>query len=110
ASSAGVFASGGTVSTASSARSFMESLSLSSVAAVRVNTGSCTILLDTFWLHAYGSCTGKILHADDCRKLFPTHEENAMSKQAFHQLVANVATQIAGRPLDDELDRWLNTH
>jgi len=33
-----------------------------------------------------------------------------MSKQAFHQLVADVATQIAGRPLDDELDRWLNTH
>jgi len=42
--------------------------------------------------------------------LFPTHEETAMSKQAFHQLVADVATQIVGRPLDDELDRWLNTH
>ncbi|MGJ7509275.1 DUF4863 family protein [Variovorax sp. GT1P44] len=33
-----------------------------------------------------------------------------MSKQDFHQIVADVATQIAGRPLDDELDRWLNTH
>ena len=33
-----------------------------------------------------------------------------MSKQAFHQLVADVATRIAGRPLDAELDRWLNTH
>jgi hypothetical protein len=32
-----------------------------------------------------------------------------MSKQAFHQLVADVATQIAGRPLDADLDRWLNT-
>ena len=32
-----------------------------------------------------------------------------MSKQAFHELVADVTTQIAGRPLDDELDRWLNT-
>jgi hypothetical protein len=42
--------------------------------------------------------------------LFPTHEEIAMSKETFHQLVAEVATQIAGRPLDSELDRWLNTH
>jgi hypothetical protein len=33
-----------------------------------------------------------------------------MSKQAFHQLVADMATQIAGRPLDEALDRWLNTH
>jgi len=32
-----------------------------------------------------------------------------MSKEAFHQQVADLATQIAGRPLDDELDRWLNT-
>lgn len=32
-----------------------------------------------------------------------------MSKQAFHELVADVTTQIAGRPLDDELDLWLNT-
>ncbi len=33
-----------------------------------------------------------------------------MSKQAFHQLVADVATRIAGRPLDADLDLWLNTH
>ncbi|MEJ8812213.1 DUF4863 family protein [Variovorax ureilyticus] len=33
-----------------------------------------------------------------------------MSKQAFHQLVADLATQIAGRPLDADLDHWLNTH
>ena len=32
-----------------------------------------------------------------------------MSKESFHQIVADVTTQIAGRPLDDELDRWLNT-
>ena len=32
-----------------------------------------------------------------------------MSKEAFHQLVADLTTQIAGRPLDAELDRWLNT-
>ncbi|MBT2303118.1 DUF4863 family protein [Variovorax paradoxus] len=32
-----------------------------------------------------------------------------MSKEAFHQIVADVTTQLAGRPLDDELDRWLNT-
>ena len=31
-----------------------------------------------------------------------------ISKQAFHDLIADVTTQIAGRPLDDELDRWLN--
>ncbi|MBU1359474.1 MAG: DUF4863 family protein [Gammaproteobacteria bacterium] len=31
-----------------------------------------------------------------------------MSKQTFHALVADLTTQIAGRPLDDELDRWLN--
>jgi Domain of unknown function (DUF4863) len=42
--------------------------------------------------------------------LFPTHKETSMSKQAFHQLVADVATQIAGRPLDADLDLWLNTH
>ena len=33
-----------------------------------------------------------------------------MSKQAFHELVADVATQIAGRPLDADLDLWLNAH
>ncbi|MDM0112053.1 DUF4863 family protein [Variovorax sp. J22R133] len=34
-----------------------------------------------------------------------------MSKQAFHQVIADLSTQIAGRPLDDDLDRWLNaTH
>jgi len=32
-----------------------------------------------------------------------------MSKEAFHQLVADLSTQIAGRPLDAELDQWLNT-
>ncbi|GAA4343460.1 hypothetical protein GCM10023165_25930 [Variovorax defluvii] len=32
-----------------------------------------------------------------------------MSKESFHQIVADVTTQIAGRPLNDELDRWLNT-
>jgi Domain of unknown function (DUF4863) len=31
-----------------------------------------------------------------------------MSKTNFHQLVAEVAQQVAGRPLDDELERWLN--
>ena len=31
-----------------------------------------------------------------------------MSKESFHQIVADVTSQIAGRPLDDELDRWLN--
>src|SRR5262249_39202488 len=43
-------------------------------------------------------------------KFVPTNHEAPMSKQAFHQLVADVATQIAGRPLDADLDRWLNTH
>ena len=32
-----------------------------------------------------------------------------MSKESFHQIVADVTSQIAGRPLDGELDRWLNT-
>lgn len=31
------------------------------------------------------------------------------AKQAFHQLVADLTAQIADRPLDDALDRWLNT-
>ena len=31
-----------------------------------------------------------------------------MSKEAFHHLIAGVSAQIAGRPLDDALDRWLN--
>jgi hypothetical protein len=31
-----------------------------------------------------------------------------MSKQDFHQLIADLATGIAGRPLDAELDHWLN--
>lgn len=31
-----------------------------------------------------------------------------MSKQAFHQLIADLSAQIAGQPLDDALDRWLN--
>src|SRR5215211_8584144 len=39
-----------------------------------------------------------------------THAEHTtMSKESFHQIVADVTTQIAGRPLNDELDRWLNT-
>ncbi len=34
-----------------------------------------------------------------------------MSKQAFHDHIAALTAQIAGRPLDAELDRWLNaTH
>lgn len=37
------------------------------------------------------------------------HEHTTMSKESFHQIVADVTTQIAGRPLNDELDRWLNT-
>jgi hypothetical protein len=32
----------------------------------------------------------------------------SMSKDSFHQLVADLAGQIAGRLLDQELDRWLN--
>ena len=32
-----------------------------------------------------------------------------MSKDNFHQLVAGIADQIAGRPLDQDLDRWLNS-
>jgi hypothetical protein len=31
------------------------------------------------------------------------------SKQAFHDRIAALTAQIAGRPLDAELDRWLNT-
>ncbi|MGJ7491082.1 DUF4863 family protein [Variovorax sp. ZT4R33] len=31
-----------------------------------------------------------------------------MSKQDFHQLIAGLSAQIAGRPLDEALDRWLN--
>ena len=37
------------------------------------------------------------------------HERTTMSKESFHQIVADVTSQIAGRPLDAELDRWLNT-
>jgi hypothetical protein len=32
-----------------------------------------------------------------------------MSKDSFHQLVAGLASEIAGRPLDAELDQWLNS-
>ena len=32
-----------------------------------------------------------------------------MSKQSFHQAISDLAAQIADRPLDDALDRWLNT-
>ena len=31
-----------------------------------------------------------------------------MSKESFHQLVAGLTAEIAGRPLDQELDAWLN--
>ena len=31
-----------------------------------------------------------------------------MSKDSFHQLVADLTGQIAGRPLDQDLDQWLN--
>jgi hypothetical protein len=33
-----------------------------------------------------------------------------MSKQDFHQIVADLSREIAGRPLDADLDRWLNQH
>jgi hypothetical protein len=33
-----------------------------------------------------------------------------MNKEAFHQLLATLSAEIAGRPLDAELDRWLNAH
>ncbi|MBQ1763737.1 MAG: DUF4863 family protein, partial [Aquincola sp.] len=32
-----------------------------------------------------------------------------MSQALFHQRIAQVAEQIAGRPLDDTLAQWLNT-
>ena len=33
------------------------------------------------------------------------------SKEAFHQLIAGLTAEIAGRPLDENLDQWLNaTH
>jgi hypothetical protein len=32
-----------------------------------------------------------------------------MSKDSFHQLVADLTGQIAGRPLDQDLDQWLNS-
>lgn len=32
-----------------------------------------------------------------------------MSKDSFHELVAELTGQIAGRPLDQDLDRWLNS-
>ncbi len=71
---------------------------------------TCTILLDTFCVDAYCSGTGKILHEVDCRKFnHPSHEEKPMSKQAFHQRLADLTAQIAGRPLDEALDRWLNS-
>ncbi|MDM0043963.1 DUF4863 family protein [Variovorax dokdonensis] len=31
-----------------------------------------------------------------------------MTKQAFHDRIAALTAQLAGRPLDAELDRWLN--
>ncbi len=30
------------------------------------------------------------------------------SKEAFHRLIAGLTAEIAGRPLDDALDQWLN--
>lgn len=32
------------------------------------------------------------------------------SRAHFHRLLADLTTQIAGRPLDTDLDHWLNTH
>ena len=35
----------------------------------------------------------------------------ATGKEAFHQLIAGLTAEIAGRPLDSALDQWLNaTH
>ncbi len=31
-----------------------------------------------------------------------------MSKESFHHLLASLTAEIAGQPLDSELDRWLN--
>ena len=31
-------------------------------------------------------------------------------KEAFHQLIAGLTAEIAGKPLDDALDQWLNAH
>ncbi|VWX59330.1 conserved hypothetical protein [Burkholderiales bacterium 8X] len=44
-----------------------------------------------------------------CRK-FPFTEgpDLTMSKESFHGLLAGLTAEIAGRPLDDQLDRWLN--
>ena len=33
-----------------------------------------------------------------------------MPQQHFRALISDLTSQIAGRPLDAELDRWLNTH
>lgn len=33
-----------------------------------------------------------------------------MSKQAFHQHLVQLTSEIAGRPLDAALDQWLNEH
>jgi hypothetical protein len=33
-----------------------------------------------------------------------------MSQQSFRELIANVTSHIAGRPLDADLDSWLNEH
>jgi len=33
-----------------------------------------------------------------------------MTKDGFKQLIAALAEQIAGRPLDEDLERWLNQH
>lgn len=33
-----------------------------------------------------------------------------MSKQAFHARLADLTRQIAGRPLDEALEQWLNEH
>ncbi len=33
-----------------------------------------------------------------------------MSRQHFRDLVADLTSRIAGRPLDADLDRWLNEH
>ena len=39
-----------------------------------------------------------------------SHPASPSGKEAFHQLIAGLTAEIAGRPLDAELDRWLNAN
>jgi Domain of unknown function (DUF4863) len=39
-----------------------------------------------------------------------SHSASPGGKEAFHQLIAGLTAEIAGRPLDAELDRWLNAN